>query len=144
MYNNIVIYLFPNREKRMQSRLRTGVLIMGLLSWMTGCTADAGSNRLTAAELLQKIHSGEKLYLIDVRQPEELTGPLGALPGVVNIPLPDLERRSAEIPKNRALILICRSGHRSSQAASILKRQGYTQIQNVEGGMLAIRALEPK
>ena len=129
----------------MRQNFLMGVAMMGLFAWLTGCTAEAGSNsRITAAALLQMLQAGEKLYLVDVRQPEELTSPLGALPGVKNIPLPDLGSRFGEIPKDRSVILICRSGNRSGQALSFLKRQGYTQVQDVEGGMLAVRALEPK
>jgi rhodanese-related sulfurtransferase len=117
---------------------------MGLLSWLDGAPAAGGAKPLKASELLQKISSGEKLYLVDVRQPEELTGPLGALPGVKNIPLPDFGSRFIEVPKDREVIILCRSGNRSSQAVSLLIRQGYTRIQNLEGGMLAVRALQPK
>lgn len=128
----------------MHHPLRTGVLIMGLLGWLLGGSAEAGTDRLKAEALMQKIKSGQKMVLIDVRQPEELTSPLGALPGVKNIPLPDLGRRFAEIPKDRDVVLICRSGHRSGQALNFLKRQGYTRIQDVDGGMMAIRALPKK
>ncbi|NTV52989.1 MAG: rhodanese-like domain-containing protein [Candidatus Firestonebacteria bacterium] len=117
---------------------------MGLLGWLLGGSAEAGTDRLKAEALMQKIKSGQKMVLIDVRQPEELTSPLGALPGVKNIPLPDLGRRFAEIPKDRDVVLICRSGHRSGQALNFLKRQGYTRIQDVDGGMMAIRALPKK
>lgn len=125
----------------MHPPLRTGVLIMGLLGWLLGGSAEAGTDRLKAEALMQKIKSGQKIFLVDVRQPEELVSPLGALPGAKNIPLPELGRRFAEIPKNRDVVLICRSGNRSGQALRFLKQQGYTRVQNLDGGMLAIRAL---
>jgi rhodanese-related sulfurtransferase len=116
---------------------------MGLLSWLTGCTAES-TDRVQAGVLLENLRSGQKPLLIDVRQPEELSGPLGSLPGVKNIPLPELEKRYAEIPKDRPVILICRSGHRSLQALKFLQSRGYTQVKDVEGGMNAVRALEPR
>jgi rhodanese-related sulfurtransferase len=99
---------------------------------------------LTASELLQQIQNGQAPYIVDVREREELQGPLGALPGVKNIPTSEFGQRWDEIPKDRPVVLICRSGNRSGQALVILKSHGYTQVQNVEGGMLAIRAAERK
>jgi rhodanese-related sulfurtransferase len=128
----------------MSKPLVGGLLIMGLLTWLTGSGAAADTNRISAVELLQKMKSGQKLLLVDVRQPEELTGPLGVLSGAKNIPLSEFGRRFAEVPKDRSVVLICRSGHRSAQALSFLKSQGYTQVQNVDGGMLAVRAEAPR
>jgi rhodanese-related sulfurtransferase len=128
----------------MSKILRGGLCIMGLLTWLTGSGAAAETNRLTAAELLQKIKAGQKFLLVDVRQPEELAGPLGVLAGAKNLPLPELGRRFAEIPKDRTVVLICRSGHRSGQALAFLKGRGYTLVQDVAGGMLAVRAATPR
>lgn len=89
---------------------------------------------------MQQIRSGQNPYIVDVRERGELQGPLGALPGVKNIPLSEFGQRFGEIPKDRQVVLICRSGNRSGKALTFLKSQGYTQIQNVEGGMLAVRA----
>jgi rhodanese-related sulfurtransferase len=124
--------------------LKAGVMMMSLFSWLNGCATSADQTRLSASELLQQIRSGQAPYIVDVREREELQGPLGALPGVKNIPLSEFGRRFGEIPKDRRVVLICHSGNRSGQAFKFLKSRGYTQIQNAVGGMLAVRAAERK
>lgn len=74
-----------------------------------------------------------------MREKEELSGPLGKLDGVVNIPMSELETRYMEIPKDKPVILVCRSGNRSTNAQAFLKEKGYTLTCNLEGGMKAIR-----
>lgn len=70
--------------------------------------------------------------LIDVREPWEYTS--GHAKGAKNIPLSQLGRRLAEVPKNREILLICQSGNRSVSAAHFLQKQGHTQVVNVSGG----------
>ncbi len=72
---------------------------------------------------------------IDVRTPEEYAA--GHIPGAKLIPLDELEQRLAEVPRDRQVYLYCRSGHRSAKAAEILAKHGFTNIENVQGGMLA-------
>jgi rhodanese-related sulfurtransferase len=70
--------------------------------------------------------------LIDVREPWEYNS--GHAKGAKNIPLSQLGRRLAEVPKNREILLICQSGNRSVSAAHFLQKQGLTQVVNVSGG----------
>jgi len=70
-----------------------------------------------------------------------LQGPLGALPGATNIPLGQISERVEEIPRDREVVVICRSGSRSHSAIQWLQSQGYHNLRNLEGGMLAVRAL---
>jgi len=68
--------------------------------------------------------------LLDVRSPEEYAG--GHLPGAVNIPVQELDRRLAEAgPRDGALIVYCRSGHRSARASELLRRHGFTKVHNL-------------
>lgn len=73
--------------------------------------------------------------LVDVREPDEVSA--GTLPGAVNIPLGDLPSRLGELDKTRRVVVLCRSGGRSTQAANILTDAGFTDVVNLEGGMLA-------
>ena len=73
--------------------------------------------------------------LIDVRDPDEWRA--GHAPGARHIPLGALLERQAEVPCDRDVLLICRSGNRSSVALQQLVRQGRTNVFNVSGGMLA-------
>lgn len=55
---------------------------------------------------------------------------------MVNIPLSVLENEYNQIPTDKEIIIICRSGNRSLQAANTLKKLGYESLTNVKGGML--------
>ncbi len=78
----------------------------------------------------------EAFRLVDVREPHELEGPLGKVPEAENIPLLKLlsdPMLSCESP----MVLICRSGRRSSLATRELRAKGFKCVASVEGGMLA-------
>ena len=78
---------------------------------------------------------GDGAQFIDVREPDEVAG--GTLPGAANIPLGELETRSTELDPSRRIVLLCRSGGRSTQAAKYLTSIGFTDVVNLESGMLA-------
>lgn len=75
--------------------------------------------------------------LLDVREPEEFDA--GHAPGSMLIPLGQLKNRIGEIraAKSDPVVVICRSGRRSLQAAAMLGQLGFTSVYNVQGGMLA-------
>ena len=81
------------------------------------------------------------VVLLDVREPAELTGELGHVPGLVAIPLGQLRARLGELPKDKPIAAVCRSGGRSAQAALILESSGFGKVANVRGGMIRWRAL---
>jgi rhodanese-related sulfurtransferase len=72
-------------------------------------------------------------FLLDVRLPAELV--LESVPGAVNIPLPQLRARLAELPKDREIHVICRSAQRAYYATRILLQNGF-QAKNISGGIL--------
>ncbi|MCK9183522.1 MAG: rhodanese-like domain-containing protein [Fibrobacteraceae bacterium] len=72
---------------------------------------------------------------LDVRNPDEVAS--GAVATAKNIPLPTLETRFAELPKDKDILVYCRSGHRSQMASKFLVSKGFTRIYNVDGGFLA-------
>ncbi|MFN4294498.1 MAG: rhodanese-like domain-containing protein [Thermoflexales bacterium] len=69
--------------------------------------------------------------LIDVRTPEEFKS--GHIPGAINIDVQVLARRLDDIPRDRAVVLYCRSGNRSSYAAQMLQRAGYAEVYDLGG-----------
>jgi rhodanese-related sulfurtransferase len=75
--------------------------------------------------------------LVDVRQPHEVTS--GTLPGATNIPLDVLPQRLDELDRGRRVVLVCRSGGRSTTAAELLTAAGFADVVNLAGGMLAYR-----
>ena len=60
--------------------------------------------------------------------------------GSVNIPLPRLRSRFADVPRDRAVLVHCQSGYRSSIAVSLLEREGFTNVSDLVGGWAAYEA----
>jgi rhodanese-related sulfurtransferase len=73
--------------------------------------------------------------LVDVRNPDEFAQ--ARVPGSVLMPLPFLANRAAELAADRPILLICRSGDRSTTATAYLLSRGFEQVANVTGGILA-------
>jgi NADPH-dependent 2,4-dienoyl-CoA reductase/sulfur reductase-like enzyme/rhodanese-related sulfurtransferase len=78
--------------------------------------------------------SAEKGFLLDVREPVELA--LENVPGAVNIPLGQLRARLGELPRDREILVVCRSGQRAYSATRILVQKGF-KARNLAGGMLS-------
>lgn len=89
---------------------------------------------ITTDELQQRVESGEKLNIIDVRESDEVSA--GMISGAKHIPLGEIESRSGELNNGGPYYLVCRSGARSGRASEFLNGQGIEAI-NVEGGMLS-------
>ncbi len=90
---------------------------------------------ITAEEVKQRMDAGEKLKLVDVREPEERDAfniggiflPLGQIQTMQTDEIDEL--------KNDEVIFYCRSGNRSGQACLILETMGFTNVKNLTGGM---------
>ena len=78
--------------------------------------------------------AAEKGFLLDVREPVELA--VENVPGAVNIPLGQLRARLGELPRDREILVICRSGQRAYSATRILLQNGF-KARNLSGGMLS-------
>jgi glyoxylase-like metal-dependent hydrolase (beta-lactamase superfamily II)/rhodanese-related sulfurtransferase len=76
-----------------------------------------------------------ELTILDVRSAEEFEGPDGRIAGSQWIPLPELEARSGEIPKDRPVVVVCHSGSRSALATQQLLKAGGDQVANLRGGL---------
>ncbi len=79
---------------------------------------------------------------IDVREPDEWSGPLGHLPKTELVPLATVGAAASGWKRAEPLLLICRSGNRSGKAALLLSRMGFETLYNLQGGMLAVREAE--
>lgn len=84
-------------------------------------------------ELKRRLDAGEKLTVLDVREPWELA--IARLPGTVHIPLGEVPARLAEIDRDRPLIVMCKAGGRSLRAAQFLAARGFAQVANLTGGI---------
>jgi glyoxylase-like metal-dependent hydrolase (beta-lactamase superfamily II)/rhodanese-related sulfurtransferase len=78
----------------------------------------------------------QSVQVVDVREPDEFFGPLGHIAGAKLIPLGDLAARASELPRDRPVVAVCRSGSRSARATAILQQAGFTDVANLAGGML--------
>lgn len=83
----------------------------------------AQTRQLTADELAKLLDEG-KVFLLDVREPQELKDH-GAVKGYVNIPLGQLESRLSEIPKDKVIATFCARGVRAGKAGDLLEKHGY-------------------
>lgn len=115
-----------------------GYLEGGLFEWATAGFATDHVPQFSAPELNRRVSNGGGLLLVDVRS----AGEFGAahVKGALHIPAPMLRIRHTELDQNRDIAVICSTGHRSSLAASILKRKGFTRVWNVAGGMTGFNA----
>lgn len=77
------------------------------------------------------VEDGADYYLLDVRTPSEFAG--GQIAGADNISVTDLEARVSELPTDKPIVVYCRSGNRSAQAANILKQAGFTGVYDLGG-----------
>jgi rhodanese-related sulfurtransferase len=77
----------------------------------------------------------EGALLVDVREFDEIAQVAFDVPGVLLMPLSELEQRYSELPRDRELVLACQVGERSLRATYFLMYQGYTLVANMEGGI---------
>jgi rhodanese-related sulfurtransferase len=95
-----------------------------------------GIKEIEAPELAQWLdQQGENLRVIDVRQTPEVAA--GTVPGAQAVPLHTLPLKLSELSREEKLVFICRSGARSAQACMFLAQQGFENVYNLRGGMLA-------
>lgn len=89
---------------------------------------------ISVQELKEKMNAGEDFQLIDVR--EDFEYEMSNIGGEL-IPLSGILIESGKIEKNKPVIIMCRSGKRSAAAIMQLAQQGFTDLYNLKGGMLA-------
>lgn len=96
----------------------------------------AGTGDITPAQLDARLKAGDKPFLVDVRNANELD--ICKLPFDAWIPLPEFGQRYEELAahKDKEIVVYCRSGGRSGNAARFLQQQGYKNVRNMVGGML--------
>ena len=87
--------------------------------------------------LAVKQQSGENVFVLDVREPEEFKA--GHIDGAVNVPIRTLAQSLNKLPadKSTPIAIVCKSGIRAAYATMSLKLLGYSNVKDVVGGMLA-------
>ncbi|RXJ01966.1 rhodanese-like domain-containing protein [Anaerobacillus alkaliphilus] len=84
--------------------------------------------------MADSIKNNDEAFYIDVREDYEFNE--AYIEGFVNYPLSSFEQTYQDLPKDKEIIVICRSGNRSMKAAAFLKEQGYENVTNIKGAML--------
>jgi phage shock protein E len=113
---------------------RTGLALVALLVAAVSVAGDPAPATVTADQVHERQQQKDaSLYVLDVRAPEEYAA--GHVPGAVNIPHDQVANRLAEIPKDKDVVLYCRSGRRSALAGEELAAKGYTRLQLMQGDM---------
>ena len=138
----IVIIASPGRENESAVRLGrigfdnvAGYLQDGLSSVSSRPELIGSVERLSAAFLAQLLSSAHPPLPVDVRTPSERRQRL--IPGSMGIPLNHLVENLNTLPDSRPLVVYCAGGYRSSIAASLLKRNGFTGVAELAGGIAA-------
>ncbi len=90
---------------------------------------------IAATEVKTKLDRGDQFTLLDVREPHEFQ--ICRIPGSTLIPLGDLAKRLSELDPNAEIVAHCKSGARSQKAVDFLKQNGFKNVRNMTGGMLA-------
>lgn len=87
------------------------------------------------AATVEQLRQRDDVVILDVREDSEYND--GHIPGATLVPLGQIPNRLAEIPKDKTVIAVCRSGNRSNQATDFLRQQGFDNVHNMAGGMNA-------
>ena len=111
-----------------------GYLEGGVENWRGAGLPVDSIPQLSVNELKEKLATTADLQVVDVRRPAEYGN--GHVPRALNAPLATLARIAAQLPfeKNKPTAVICAGGYRSSAAASLLEKLGFTNLLNVSGG----------
>ncbi len=110
-----------------------GYLDGGVESWRDAGLPVDSIEQVTVAQLKEQIAGGD-LQIVDVRRPAEYVS--GHVPRAFNAPLASLDKSLGPLPlaKDKLTAVICAGGYRSSAAASLLRKQGFSNLLNVSGG----------
>lgn len=136
----------------MINRLTTIFLMMSLAVVMAACggqaaqtapaqqqavaAADSGALNLPVdidAQTVEQLRNRDDVVVLDVREDYEYAE--GHVPGAVLLPLGQIPNRLNDIPKDKTVLVVCRSGNRSNQATQFLREQGFDNVHNMTGGM---------
>ena len=95
----------------------------------------AAQGEVRVTEVHEMLEKGA--LMVDVREQNEVNALAYDVENIIHIPMSELRGRLNEIPKNRDLIIACRSGNRSRKMTNVLLQNGYTAVLNMTGGMNA-------
>jgi uncharacterized membrane protein YdjX (TVP38/TMEM64 family)/rhodanese-related sulfurtransferase len=124
--------------------IRYGLLALAVLAAMAflprlirRLRADKGVDWVEVDELAGRLQRADRVAIVDVRGPDEFTGPLGHIPAASNLPVGELTKRLHELAglRRSPLVVVCRTDKRSATAAALLRNAGFRDVQVLRGGM---------
>jgi len=137
-----VVIVAEDQAAVLEARLRlarvglesvAGSLAGGIMGWIDAGQPVAEVDQIPAAEVSEWLEAdAQHRMLLDIRETSEYEH--GAIPGAVNIPLPELQERLAGLNREMPTAVHCRGGYRSAIAASLLQAAGFKDVINVTGG----------
>ena len=92
-------------------------------------------SEIDSAGLQERMAAGEDIHLVDIRTPGEVAQ--AAIPNAAHLPMHLLPLRMSELPRDKEVVLYCRSGARSYHACAYLAQQGFDNVLNLRGGIIA-------
>lgn len=92
-------------------------------------------NEIDSESLSKRLEDGEDVLLVDIRTPAEMAQ--GIIPDSLMLPMHLIPIRMSELPKDKDVVLYCRSGARSYQACAYMMQQGHARAINLRGGIIA-------
>jgi adenylyltransferase/sulfurtransferase len=122
------------RTIRLRRRCEEHAAVTRLIDYEEFCNPVHNTTDITPTEVHSKLSNGDEIVVIDVREPHEWSA--GHIAQATHIRLSELPQRLAEIPRDREVVMVCRSGGRSENARRFLAQSGYTQVKNMVGGMM--------
>lgn len=119
-----------------------GLAMVALIAFLPGLIRRFRSRPapwISAQDLKRRLNGNPRPIIVDVRGADEFPGPMGIIPGALNIPLADLAARSQELQNlaGRPVVLVCRTDKRSAKAAAVLRGRGVAGVVVLQGGMEA-------
>lgn len=103
-----------------------------MLLWPSLSRSMGGGATLGTLQATRLIND-RSAVVVDVRSPDEFAG--GHLPNSRHIPVAEIDRRAAEIPAGKPVLLVCASGNRAMRAAAALRKGGRDEVFCLEGGV---------
>jgi rhodanese-related sulfurtransferase len=131
------------RRKARQQKKNNQYILWGILAlvvlglgvvWLmsrNATTASSMPTEISVKEAVAKQQAGA--FILDVREPSEWNE--AHITGATLIPLGELASRVNELPKDKEIVVVCRSGNRSAQARDLLLNDGFTQVTSMAGGL---------
>ena len=137
----LIVKNYDDLEKAMRHLNRLGYdniigyLTGGIVGWYSHNFPTKSIALLTARELHQKIENNNELFILDVRSQDEWE--TGHIKSANHIYIGKLKKHLDEVPKEKTIVSLCGNGTRASLAASLLRKEGFTDVMNVLGSMKA-------